>query len=154
MVLELPPESWGARLHRAYKVGREVYGYTYAELADAISPIYPVSQQTLIRLERNNEAPKAARQMFLAWLYVTALGFDPRDLRVVETAQLKLMDKEQLRAELDPQRWKRRIGPREARNRCSLPAIEVAQATARELLITEDVTNVNLRGRSPQVSLK
>lgn len=141
MVLELPPETWGARLHRAYKVGKEVYGYTYSEIADAISAIYPVSQQTLIRLERNNEAPRADRVMFLAWLYVTAMGFDPRDLKVVETAQLKLMDKEQLRAELDPQRWKRRIGPREARNRCSLPAIEVAQATARELLAATEAVD-------------
>lgn len=119
MTLDLPRETWGERVHRAYRHGRDQYGYTYMDLAKQISRLgMPISQQTIIRLEENPVPPKTGRGHLNAWLALTAMGFNPADFQIKEPMG-KLLDWDQVKAELDPARWSRHVGSGPVRSRWS-----------------------------------
>ena len=119
MTLTLPREHWGERLHRAYRYGREQHGYTYESVARQISRLgMPLSQQTLIRLEENETAPKTGRGQLNAWLALTAYGFEAADFGLKEPMG-KLLDWDAVRKELDPSRWAHQIGSVPVRSRWS-----------------------------------
>ena len=119
MTLELPRETWGEKLHRAYRVGRDTYGYTYVDLARQITRIgMPISQQTIIRLEENTSVPKTGRGQLNAWLAITAMGFDAADFGLKEPMG-KLMDWSAVKTELAPSKWARQVGSSPVRSRWS-----------------------------------
>ena len=119
MTLELPRETWGERVHRAYRIGREQYGYTYEAVARQISRIgMPISQQTVFRTEAHEYAPKTARGQLNAWLVLCAYGFDPADFGIKEPMG-KLLDWDRVREELNPSKWARQVGSPPVRSRWS-----------------------------------
>ena len=62
---------------------RDLTGRHYKEIADAITEAgLPVYVNSLQRLEKFETVPQTARQMLIAWLALTAYGFDPRDFEL------------------------------------------------------------------------
>ena len=49
--LKLIEESWGDRLHRAYRMARETHGLTYRSVAGKVSQLMPISDSTITRWE-------------------------------------------------------------------------------------------------------
>ncbi len=122
MTLELPRETWGERVHRAYRLGREQYGYTYKEVAKEITKAgWPVSEQTLFRIEKLPAVPKTARGRMNAWLFLTALGFDPTDFQV-HAPMGDAFDSDAIKKKLDPAGWMRHTAPSSVRSRWSSPS--------------------------------
>jgi hypothetical protein len=119
MPLTLARETWGQRVHRAYRSGRDQYNYTYEDVARQISRIgMSISQQTIFRLEKNDTPPRTARGQLNAWLILTAYGYDPADFQIKEPMG-KLLDWGAVKAELNPAKWSRQVGSSPVRSRWS-----------------------------------
>lgn len=82
--LRIEHETWGERFHRAYRKGRDAYGFTWRSLAETISQVTPVVNSTLIRMSELEEAPAGRAKRQLAYLTVLAMGFDPDDFDLTE----------------------------------------------------------------------
>lgn len=101
----LGEETWGERLHRAYRRCRALHGITYLAHSEAISEFIPVSDQTIMRFEERDEMPANPRQRQLAYLIVTAYGFCPEEFGLTaETCNFGLWDLPKLKKALDPSR--------------------------------------------------
>lgn len=115
----LGPETFGERLHRAYRRAKEEYGITYQEIADQITKLgYPVSQQSVFRVEELETVPRTARKQMLVYLFVLAIGFDPAGFSGLKRPMAGMMDWDKAAEELHPSRWKRQIAPSRVRSRC------------------------------------
>lgn len=78
--LRLEPETWGQQVRRAYMTQRDLTGRYYKEIAAEITEAgLPVYVNSLQRLEKFETAPQTARQQLIAWLVLTAYGYDPTD---------------------------------------------------------------------------
>ncbi len=121
MTLTINDETWGERFHRAYRRGRARHHFTYLGVAEAISATgNPVSDQTLLRLEQADEAPRSVSQRKAAYLALVAYGFEPEEFGLtVENSGLHMADLSALRRALAPKagagkaaRARRRTAPR------------------------------------------
>lgn len=75
----LTEETWGDRLHRAYRTCREKHGLVYADHADAISQFFPLAESVLLRLEDQLDVPSRPNTRLRAYMALLAYGFDPAD---------------------------------------------------------------------------
>lgn len=77
----LPPETWGDRLHRAYRLARarNGAGFTYRAVAERISEHEPTTDVAILRLEGRPKAPEHPRGRRLALYCVCLYGIDPAD---------------------------------------------------------------------------
>ena len=78
-VERLYPETWGEKLNRAYRRQKAKHGQVYRNVAERISQVYPMSDATLIRLERNANPPTDPRSVVSAYMAIIAYGYDPAD---------------------------------------------------------------------------
>lgn len=78
--LELPPESWGDRFHRAYRLARhrEGAGFTYREVARRVSLVMATNDVAIIRLEQLSTLPQSQRARQLAVLCLAVYGYDAK----------------------------------------------------------------------------
>jgi hypothetical protein len=99
----LNDETFGEKVHRAYRQGRAAHGFTYREIADRLSAVYPVSMQSLQRLELQPDIPRQQRVRLVAYLALIAYGFDPEDFGLNhDNTPLGLLDLEKTKVVLDP----------------------------------------------------
>lgn len=77
----LPPETWGDRMHRAYRLARKRLGprFTYRAIARRISEIEPTSDVAILRLEARDRVPGNPRARRLAVFCLALYNFDPAD---------------------------------------------------------------------------
>ena len=102
-VLTLDDETFGERIHRAYRQGRTAHGFTYREVAERLSQVYPVSMQSLQRLEQQPDIPKQARMRLVAYLALIAYGFDPETFGLNhDNTPVGFVDLKKAKAVLDP----------------------------------------------------
>ena len=82
--LSLGDESFGEKIHRAYRIGRRKYGFTYSEVAERIRPIYPISDQALQRMAEEIESLEQASSRQRIWLFLMLLayGFEPSEFGI------------------------------------------------------------------------
>jgi hypothetical protein len=75
----LPPETWGDRMHRAYRIARRNHGpsFTYRAVAERISEFEPTADVSILRLEARREFPREHRLRRVALYCVCLYGFDP-----------------------------------------------------------------------------
>jgi hypothetical protein len=101
--LSLEDETFGERVHRAYRQGRAQHGFTYREISDWLAPVYPVSMQSLQRIEAQPDLPRQARMRLVAYLALIAYGFEPEDFGLNhDNTPLGFIDIEKTKAVLDP----------------------------------------------------
>jgi hypothetical protein len=101
--LRLDDESFGERVHRAYRQGRALHGFTYRDIAERLTNLYPVSMQSLQRIEQQDEIPKQPRVRLVAYLALIAYGFEPEDFGLNhDNTPLGLVDLKKAKAALDP----------------------------------------------------
>lgn len=83
---EMPPEAWGDRFHRAYRLAKRRYGrgFTYREVARRVSAVLPTNDAAIIRLESHNRVPPKAHQRALAVYCVVVYGFQPGAFELTE----------------------------------------------------------------------
>lgn len=79
---QLAEETWGDRLHRAYRNARREQGLTYRQVARQVSSVFPVSDATIIKLEEYSEVPPSPRQRLVAFLALLVYGYDPREFEL------------------------------------------------------------------------
>lgn len=117
--MTLTRETFGEKLHRAYRRSKNEYGITYDQIAERISAIgFPCSGQTVFRCEAHDEVPRTSRGLLMVWLFAAACGYDPAELGI-KTPAGKLLDWSKVQEELDPARWTRQVAPSRIRSRCS-----------------------------------
>lgn len=85
---ELPPENWGDRFHRAYRIAKRRYGrgFTYREVAKMVSPILRTNDAAIIRLEAFETRPSSEKHRTLAACCLAVYGFDPRSFGLEEVS--------------------------------------------------------------------
>lgn len=100
----LEQETFGERLHRAYRRGRELHGFTYEERAEALRQVIDISDQSLIRYETLEEVPARPGQRQKLYLILIAYGFDPEDFGLTEDLAgiPEVWDMKKIRRILDP----------------------------------------------------
>lgn len=124
-VRKLEAETWGERLHRAYRRCRAYSGLVYLDQSDAISQFLPVSDQTLMRFEVRDEPTKVKDRM-ICFLAIIAYGHDPAEWGLTpENSGLEHWDLAKIRRALDPERRKKATSAGAA-----LPAKKGRRATA------------------------
>lgn len=102
---KLDEETWGERLHRAYRQCRARTGLVYMQHAEAISAFVPISDQTLMRSELLEEVPARPNKRQVMFLTLLAYGFEPEEFGLTEeTCSLTGFDMKRVRRELDPDR--------------------------------------------------
>lgn len=87
--LKLGEETWGDRLHRAYRQARAsrggkaddgAYRFSYRAVAEKLAEVgFDVSDQTVLRLELHEDVPTRMRDRQLAYFVLIAYGYDPAD---------------------------------------------------------------------------
>lgn len=77
--LQLGEETWGERVNRAYRRGREVHGFTYRDIVKRVSQFMPTSDAAVISLNTLTEPPTATRKQMVAFYVILAYGFEPND---------------------------------------------------------------------------
>lgn len=77
--MQLNEETWGDRVHRAYRTSRAHYGHTYREIAERMNQITSITDSTLLRLETYKEVPSQERVRRVAFYALLAYGFNPED---------------------------------------------------------------------------
>lgn len=92
-VVHLTEETWGERLARA----RRRAGLKYREVAAALARVWPVSYTTIMRLESLAEPPPDSRRRAVAFLVVSAYGFDPSDFGLASSDLPPGIDPERVR---------------------------------------------------------
>lgn len=102
--LKLEEETFGEKLHRAYRTCRKLYGLKYLDHAEAISEWINVSDQALMRWEIDFEdLPTRPRQRQLTYLAIIAYGFDPADFGLTpENSGLAAWDITKVEKALNP----------------------------------------------------
>lgn len=101
--LSLDDESFGERVHRAYRQGRAIHGFTYREIADRITQVYPVSMQSLQRIEQQPDVPRQPRVRLVAYLALVAYGFDPETFGLNhDNTPVGFIDLRKAKSVLDP----------------------------------------------------
>lgn len=99
----LDDENFGERVHRAYRKGRATYGFTYREVSERLSTVYPVSMQSLQRIEQQPVIPRQPRMRLVAYLALIAYGFEPEDFGLNhDNTPLGFVDLQRARTALDP----------------------------------------------------
>lgn len=105
--------------HRAYRRAKAEYQITYDEVAEQITKLgYPVSQQTIFRLEDQDAPPKQARRQILTWMFMLAIGYDPSTIPGLKKPMAGMIDWDKAASELHPGRWKRSVATNHVRSRC------------------------------------
>lgn len=101
--LSLDDENFGERVHRAYRQGRAAHGFTYREIAERLSTVYPVSMQSLQRIEAQAEIPRQPRMRLVAYLALIAYGFEPEDFGLNhDNTPVGFIDLAKAKSVLDP----------------------------------------------------
>lgn len=98
-------ETWGERVHRAYRHGRSIYRYTYQQIADRMTAAgVPVADQTLMRYEQLEERPTNPRVRQICYWMLVAYGYHPEDFGLHEgNTPLDAYDVDRLTSLLAPQ---------------------------------------------------
>jgi hypothetical protein len=121
--LELPPETWGDLMKRAYRHGKRRYAYTYLEISERMTEAgIPISDQTLLRFEEAENPPSSPRQLTNAVFYAMALGYAPKTLGLPDaTEAMRAYNVAYLKKVLDPKsRMVKTVG-KQVRSRWSGP---------------------------------
>lgn len=82
--LTLDDETFGERLHRAFRRNRAATGETWSRLAERVSQVRPTSEASMIRLVDLDDVPKTNSGRLLAYMVVLALGYKPEDFGLSE----------------------------------------------------------------------
>lgn len=100
--LTLTDETFGERLHRAYRRGRAIYGYRYDTLAETLSSVCPISGQTILRYEEYDEAPTRPRWRANLVYVILAYGYEPDQFGLSMDDLPASVDRRLTRLLLDP----------------------------------------------------
>lgn len=108
MRIKLDEETWGERLHRAYRRCKARTGLIYIDQSAAISEFVPVSDQWLIRAEARDDAPTRPKDRQLAYLMLLAYGIEPEDFGLTAaTSNMSSWNLTSVKKKLDPERRKK-----------------------------------------------
>ena len=86
LLVHWPPETWGDKFHRAYRLARRRYGkgFTYREAARRVSVVLQTNDAAILRLESFDTMPTTPRQRALAVYCLVVYGFEPGVLGFTE----------------------------------------------------------------------
>lgn len=124
VIRRLDTETWGERLHRAYRTARAEAGsrnpatgeaaFSYRMVADKLRSVgIDVSDQALLRLEEQVDVPRSMRQRQVAYFTLIAYGFDPAEFGLTpDNVILSAFDLPKIKRALAPTfRWSSRVTP-------------------------------------------
>lgn len=108
--LTLGDETWGDRVHRAYRVARQRSNgqrdpltgratFSYLTVAEKLTATgFPVSDTALLRLEEHRTIPTRATTRRIAYFAILGYGFDPADFGLTaDTVDLSGFDVPRIR---------------------------------------------------------